>query len=296
VAGELVVGPGLVQYGDLLLGRCRAEGVETPYRWSNLSGWDESPAVDSGTVLRPTSHGGWPGPHYAQTRIITLDEIRVRTAPGGIGPAVAAFEAGLPIGRDEEVPLTVQLDSRGPRTAYARVLRRFLPATRTRGLGQEAGGIVQWEASDPRLYDPADPVVGTGLPSPPAGYAYNITYPIDYGTAGSTGSAAFSNLGNADSHPVLTITGDCELPAVTHVGSGRVLEFDVELAVGDTLVVDCWAGSVLLNGLSSRLSTLTARSSLLRAFVLAPGTNELSFRAASGSAATMTASRLSAWM
>lgn len=277
---------GQMQWRGLLLGA-------GPYRLQAVEGWGDLPALDVGDVNRPTGHGAWPGPRYAQGRTITAD-VRV-VAPDDTGAAIRDLidQTGLS-GPDDEEPLTAFLWGR-ELVCHARLARRAVTAD----LGYAVGVTtvpLQWQASDPRLYDPGEAAASTGLPSPPAGFSYNITYNISYGTAGSTGNAVITNAGNADTQPLITITGDCVTPAVTHVASGRVLEFDVALTSGDVLAVDCRAGTAVLNSVASRLTTLTARSSLLRSFTLPPGSNELSFRAASGTAATMTCSRLSAWM
>ena len=73
MAGELVTGPGLVQWGPLLIGRWQAGAVTTPYRWRVLTGWEDLPGLDSGTVARAQHSGAYPGRLLAQTRLITLD-------------------------------------------------------------------------------------------------------------------------------------------------------------------------------------------------------------------------------
>ncbi|MGI5451572.1 hypothetical protein ACQEVM_38570 [Streptomyces sp. CA-243310] len=73
--GDLISRPGQVQYGDLLL------GPGTPYRWRGITGWEELPALDSGSVARSDAHGAYPGLLLAQARTIGLDGLIVR-APG----------------------------------------------------------------------------------------------------------------------------------------------------------------------------------------------------------------------
>ncbi|WP_282204548.1 hypothetical protein [Kitasatospora fiedleri] len=60
MAGELVTGPGLIQWGTLLLGRSQAAGVVTPYRWKAPKGWEAMPGLDSGTVKRAQQYGRGP--------------------------------------------------------------------------------------------------------------------------------------------------------------------------------------------------------------------------------------------
>ncbi|MFB7617832.1 hypothetical protein [Kitasatospora sp. NPDC056181] len=293
MAGELVTGPGLIQWGSLLLGRRQAAGVVTPYRWSGLSGWEETPALDSGTVNRSQQHGAWPGPLLAQPRTVTLDGLRVRTPAGQIGAAVRTLNAATGVVQDEQ-PLVVWLDDRGPLLVYARVLRRALTVDRVWQLGHSAGGAIQWQATDPRRYVLTEQTGVTALPAPESGLSWGT--PVEtgldwgsptetglaWGTPGSTGDLTCTNAGDAPAHPVIEIRGPVDTPAITMSGTGMVLEYGITLAAADTLVIDTWAGTVTLGG-QSRIGTASLRSSPEGAFTLPPGTTTLSFRAAPGS-------------
>ncbi|MEK2478982.1 hypothetical protein WN984_40030, partial [Streptomyces noursei] len=77
-AGDLVTLPGHLQFGELLL------GPGTAVRWQKLTGWEDSPGVDSGTVPRAGAHGAIPGRLLAQPRTITVDGVVLRTPPGAM--------------------------------------------------------------------------------------------------------------------------------------------------------------------------------------------------------------------
>jgi hypothetical protein len=292
VAGELVTGPGLIQWGNLLLGRRQSAGTVTPYRWRSLTGWEETPAQDSGTVARAQQHGAYPGRLLAQARTITLEGLTVRAAAGAIGTAVRTLAAATPIGQDVEQPLVIQLDDRGPLLVNARVIRRHLPVDGSWQLGYSGSGALQWEATDPRRYDLAERSGAAGLPTAEAGLAWGnpesssglawgnpeSSAGLAWGTPGSTGDLVATNLGDAETHPVITITGPCTTPSVTLQSSGVVLEYDLTVGAGEQLVIDTWAGTVLLGG-QSRIGYATARSQPEGTFVLPPAsTNVISFR------------------
>jgi hypothetical protein len=289
VAGELVTGPGLIQWGTLLIGRSRGGGVATtPYRWRTLTGWEETPSLDSGTVLRAQDHGGWPGRLLAQTRIITVPDLTVRTAPGVLGAAVRTLEASTAPGPDTEQPLVIQLDERGPLLVWARLIRRALPVTPTWQVGHTTGGALQWQCTDPRRYVPAEQSGATGLPAPESGLNWGSPETglawgspetgLTWGSPGSTGDVTIVNAGTAYCHPVIEFRGPVVTPSVTLLATGQVLEYGITLAAGDVLVVDTWAGTVLLGG-QSRLANATNRSSPEGSFTLPPGSSTLSFRA-----------------
>lgn len=82
--GDRVTAPGHVQLGEL-----HVPGRGTPYRWRSLSGWEDLPALDSGSVNRADGHGAILGRLLAQARpSLTCD----RTDVGAI-----RFLATLPL-------------------------------------------------------------------------------------------------------------------------------------------------------------------------------------------------------
>ncbi|MFD7647881.1 hypothetical protein ACFV5M_09495 [Streptomyces albidoflavus] len=424
--GDQVTATGHVQYGDLLLGR------GTVYRWRSLTGWEDLPPLDSGSAARSGAHGSIPGRLLAQSRTITLDDIRIRARAGDIGAAVHRFSAGTGLS-DAEMPLVVQLDERGPLLSWARVTARVLPVERGYTLGAVSGAALQFTASDPRRYELIERSASTGLPLPEPGLRWGggdpqqhldpeqaagtgpesawtatgavlgttdgavtvtitdasptapayvmwsraagdpapfpvpagagsvsfaadalpagarvqlnwftadgaylstdddaqvvtapvppdaagvtpllywtavpspatvplgpsrllipglngegLTWPLDFGTPGSTGVAATDNVGTAPTHPTVEFRGPVSMPSVTNLVTGDVLEYDVDLADGDALVVTTATGDVTLNGTASRLYTATARSVPEQTWALAPGAADVAFRASPDSLA-----------
>lgn len=102
---------------------------------------------------------------------------------------------------------------------------------------------------------------------------------LEYGSEGLPGSTVVTNGGNAPTNPVVTVHGPCDTPTVIDRTRGRRIEFATVLGAGEVLVVDTDAGTVLLNGTSNRLYTVTAGSVPVELFDLPPGQTELDFRA-----------------
>jgi hypothetical protein len=283
LAGARATEPGLIEYGGLLLGRNQAAGIVTPYRLTSLEGWEDTPGIDSGTVPRSGSHGGWPGRLLAQTRTVTAT-FRVDGGANMAGVVGGLNAATSPV-EDTEQPLTICLDERGPLLVYARVLRRSLPVTRTWRVGVVAEAAIQWEASDPRRYETVEHSAQTALPQPETGLDWEpdgLTWPLDWGESLSTGNTTPVNRGDATTHPVIEFHGPVTMPSVTNLSSGDVLEYDITLSAADILTVDTWAGTVLLNGGVSRLYTATLRSVPEGQFTLPPGASTLAFRHGAG--------------
>ncbi|MET9468484.1 hypothetical protein ABZY44_27595 [Streptomyces sp. NPDC006544] len=288
--GDRITQPGQVQYGDLLL------GPGTPYRWRSISGWEELPALDDGSVPRSDAPGAFPGTLLAQARTIGLDGLIVRAPRERIGAVVGALNAGT-VPRTDEIPLVAWLDDRGPLLAYARATRRIVPAGIGYRLGTITGGAVQFTATDPLRYEPIERTVAASLPTPEPGLSWPLVWPLNFGTPGSSGALVAANVGDAPTHPIIEFRGPVTVPALTNIDTGDVLEYDIPLAAGDVLTVDTRAGTVVLNGTASRLYTVTSRSVPEQTFTLAPGLTNLSFRAGpeSGPAATATVRYRSAY-
>ncbi|MGW3711342.1 phage distal tail protein [Streptomyces albogriseolus] len=282
-----------MQYGSLLL------GPGTPYRWRDMSGWEELPALDSGTVPRAGAHGAFPGLLLAQSRRIGMDPLIIRAPAATIGAVVAALNAGtVPV--EDELPFVAWLDERGPLLAYARAVRRAVPTGKGYRVGVIIGGAIEWEATDPRRYELTERTASARLPAAEPGLDWGFADPVEdgldwgfdggavedglaFGEPGSTGALTAVNLGDAPAHPVVEFRGPVTRPALTNLATGDVLEYDLPLAAGDVLTVDTRAGTVTLNGTASRIYTATARSVPEQTFTLPRGTTNLTFRAAPGS-------------
>ncbi|MFE3586801.1 hypothetical protein ACFXOY_04675 [Streptomyces niveus] len=418
--GSLITRPGQVQYGELLL------GAGTPYRWRGITGWEDTPSVDSGTVPRSDAHGAFPGGLLAQARTIGLDGLVIRAPRASVGAVVGALNASTVLVEDE-LPLVMWLDDRGPLLAYARATRRAIPVTLGYRLGTITGGAIEFVATDPRRYALVEQVVAATLPTPesglvwdadpeqaldngqaagigalwrwwtdgdpviagdgvgtasvrpltpggelvwsaeasaygwpvsvgaeaaftsslaaaqgatiilrwwdatgtyladstgaagdsaltataPAGAAWvqpvvllpntlaapvpigtsslligraagSLSWPLNFGTPGSTGALSVVNAGDAATHPTVEFRGPMERPSLTNVDTGDVLEYDMPLAAEDLLAVNTAAGTVTLNGSASRLYTVTSRSVPEQTFTPPKGASQLHFRAASG--------------
>ena len=263
--------PGHMQYGDFLF------GPDTAYKWDQLEGWEETPGIDSGSVLKASDHGAWPGIFYAQTRTVTVSLV-VRSEPGQMHRTIREIAAATPIDSSDERPLVVQFDDEVPQLVFARCTRRILNVNRTNRVGLTRGAL-EFEASDPRKYDLLERQETTGLPSPEPGLAFPLVFPLDFGTPGSSGNVDAVNFGDAPTHPVFSITGPCSVPSITNVNTGAILEYDIVLSATDTLYIDTNQGTVTLNGTeANRLYTATARSQPEQVFTFPPGSSVLAYR------------------
>ncbi|QNJ57628.1 minor tail protein [Streptomyces phage Keanu] len=263
--------PGHMQYGEFLF------GPGTAWRWDELQGWEETPGLDSGSVLKASDHGAWPGIFYAQNRTVTASLV-VRCEPGNMNGTLRQLAAATPIDAADEIPLVVQLDDDAPLMVFARCTRRAFQVARGHRVGM-ARGAIEFEASDPRRYSLLETTSTTALPQPEPGLAWPLVFPLDFGTPGSTGNITAVNSGDAPTHPRFAITGPCSHPIITNLSTGALLEYDIDLSASDTLYVDTNQGTVTLNGLTAnRLYTATTRSQPEGSFTLPAGSSALAFR------------------
>lgn len=291
----LATSDGQVQFGTYLMGE------DTPVHGRQLAGWDDLPDLDDASVPMPASHGAWPGWLLAQVRVLTFDFL-VHDARGAAGlPAVLDELRRATALQQEETPLVVQLAGTR-RLMWARVTRRSLPANQDYTWGQPAGAI-EWTCSDPRRYQVDEQAAITGLPVPEPGLDWHpaedppgLEWDFDWGADGTPGAVLVVNDGDADTYPVLAITGPVTHPAITNQATGAVLEYDITLTATDRLIVDTREGTVTLNSTAPRLYTATPRSTPEQAFTLPPGPSLITFRAAEfNPAGALTVLWRSAW-
>lgn len=166
--------------------------------------------------------------------------------------------------------------------AFGKVSGRLVSVGQSYSQALSPAATVQWLCADSRRYELADRSVTIAAPTAGSGgLTYPLTYPLDYGTAGSPANATCTNVGNEPASPVLVFTGPLTTPRVINTTLAYSLEFDIDLLAGQTLTVDTDAGTVLLNGTTDRLNTRSNLSVPVEYFELDPGDNNLTLLAAS---------------
>ncbi|MEW9530754.1 hypothetical protein [Microbispora sp. NPDC049125] len=242
-------------------------------------GWSSSPPIRAQVEARSNADGGWGGPGFYDSRVVTLSGHAI--APDRMTMLAAKDRIKSAISPRSPVQLQVA-EAHLTRVASVRLTDQI-------DLADVNSFAFTWAftltAVDPRRYD-ANPVTVTAtLPvGLTAGRTYSRTHPVVYGgvTPGGGGSVYIQNDGDYDETPaVITFVGPLVTPRVEHPQSGRSLTFDVTLDYDDTLIVDLKAKTALLNGAVNQAYTITAGSAW---FMLTPGLNEFAFRGTAGTA------------
>lgn len=268
--GALATGPGMLQYGEVLL------GSGTPAGWRELVGWRDRPDVSLSDSPRPQAHGSYPGDVFSGSRVVTF-KFLLRGAPDAKAVAVDALERYLPVDSVERF-LTVD-DGTGPWFAMARVTGLHVPQDKHYRHGP-LECWVQFTCADPRRYSLAAKAAAVTLPAASGGLDYALVYPLEYGVSAS-GSVTVTNDGSTETPLRGTLVGPLTNPVLTTTEWS--LLFDITLAAGETLELDASAGTALLDGTADRLYAISNMSDPLEACLFRPGDTQLSLSAFAGS-------------
>lgn len=249
----------------------------TTWSLTGLEGWWETPAPRVAIEDRPQDHGGFDDVSWFSSRVLTIEGLAQ-------SPDRATHLRARRIATSVAVDTTTlhTMTVTEPDGTVLRCAVRLSAATK---VGDITDTLCRWSmqvcAPDPRRYIDPEILHTLALPaSPTGGITFATTAPwVVVGAAASTGSVTAVNVGTFGTRPVLTFIGPLTDPQLEHVQTGRRLAFDIDLAAGETLVVDVDRRAVLLGGTASRSSALAAGSAW---FDLAPGDNELRFTAAAG--------------
>ncbi|MEY9862878.1 hypothetical protein ABH935_008526 [Catenulispora sp. GAS73] len=266
---------GQIGYNGLVFG----SGTSYVIAETGITGWEDLPGFDTADSPRSGDHGSWPGPRYAQPRVITAT-VWLAPATRTDTSAITALRGATGIDLDEQW-LTVQLHGETLISAV-RINQRAIPTDRQFALYGVAKASVQFIATDPRRYTLTLQTLATSVPQPETGIVWPLTWPLSWGTAGSSGNLQVTNAGNAATHPVVTFTGPCTDPQLANVDTGQMIGYNLVLAATDVLTVDTGSGQVLLNGAADRRYAAMPNATLEEAFVLPPGSTTLAFRPSAG--------------
>lgn len=218
--------------------------------------------VRSGNMDRPRARGAFPGANFLKTRLLTAT-MDIGPLLGGFGAytnlAGATAALGKALAPNDEYPVWVQLPNFPLVACMARVIQKIDPKwDLAADVGSLLRGIpIQWEATDPYFYSAPTQQTTIGLPTPGVGFTFPLTFNWSFGGGSSANMATISNAGNVACWPVLVITGPCLNPMISNltVTGNPTLSFDIQLNLGDMLVVDCDMQTILFTSSGSSLAS-----------------------------------------
>ncbi|MEU9238582.1 hypothetical protein [Streptomyces sp. NPDC048385] len=287
-----------IDFGGVLIGHKTAVSI------SDVEGLGAA-ELRTQDVLNPADDGAFPGVDLYAPRTVRI-EAGIRTAgdPAAALDKLAEIEAvaaNAAIRRTAGAlaQLRLRWPGRGTRVLFGRIRRAEAVST-----AQAIHGWIpldlEFTALDPRLHD--DKVSSVTLPldisNSTEGFTAPLVAPITTGIATpETRPGWVINDGNTGAWPSIRIAGPVTNPRILHVDSGRVLDLDVTLGVGERIDIETRPGTrwVLRNGSGNAASALSG-ASRLDLFQIPPGRSEIRWTAADYTNTTrLTVSWRSAW-
>jgi hypothetical protein len=252
-----------------------------------VTGIDDLPRLRTVDNPRGSDHGNWTTTDRAEGRVITYTWRLVADDPEKFDVLRQQVITAVTVA-DGEMPLRFDGSTR---RVLAKPRRRLIP--RRADAQQRTGdAIVEFVASDPRIYAENEMTSSTGFPELTGGWSPPLEPPLSFGSPGVNGRLTVTNDGNFETPWTVTFTGPWQNPTIEHLGLGKILRLVGSVAAGQTLVVSSkFPRSVLLDG-ADRYPWFAQTPDW---FDLAPGPNELRVGGSTGSG-TATLTTRSAWM
>ncbi len=147
-------------------------------------------------------------------------------------------------------------------------------------------------AEDPRLYSVSETNVNIPfVAGASTGFGFDLGFSFGFGGSGGSDGVFVNNVGNRSTPPIFTINGPCSNPTIRDETYGHTLTFSIDLAAGETLVINTQYKTVRLNGSVNRRGTLTNADW----FFLQEGQTFLRYNAITGIGSSLDVSFRSAW-
>lgn len=253
-------------------------GGNSPYQLVSVTGVHDSPDVRTADADRARASGQWAGTDLLSGRAITATVEVVASDEVTVG----AFTNAMTVANGPERPLSLQFPGVAGGalvTVEARVRRFSLPLNRPYLFGHGTA-VVEWWATDPRIYAQTPTVVSTDVGgSSGAGMEFDAEFDLEFGGATPSGVVNVNNDGTFPAPWILEVAGTVSNLRIENVTTGQSLRFTGTPAAGETLVVDSYSRQVTIGGVS-RYSWLDPGS---RWFDLQPGATQIRVASSSGS-------------
>ncbi len=231
-----------------------------------------APDIRLDTYSRPGEHGALISRSLYGSRVITLQgSIHNDTAYGYLLDR-QELESAVALQMDENnlpIPRTLRLvDLNNNEFRVYVVPQKFV-------LDQTHPTHGQWflesAATDWRIYSETQSTGYLTLPQS-GGITFPVTFSVRFG-ASSGGSSTVPNLGTAETHPIVVISGPVANPVITNATTGESLALLLTLVAGEQVTIDMQARTIVQGTSTNRMSAKMAGSTF---WSLQPGFNTIS--------------------
>lgn len=269
-----------------LIPRTDAYGVRSAF--TDLIGWWDGVGSTGKAEQNAFDDGAWIDEAYDQARTIIVQGSLWAESSAQARDAIARVKAAIPT--NGLVPFVVSDDGL---VSYARVRKDGQP-TFKRVSPDTVRFSIQLVAPDPRRFsgDGSSPFTysaSTGLPTSTGGLQLGTQAPFQVRATTVSGSVTVTNAGDATPPVRVTITGPVVNPVIRSAAGG-LMQFNISLDAGQTLVVDLDKRTVKING------TVNRRNVLAGSWIVPAAGTVLSFDASSyNSSAQMSVQWSDAW-
>lgn len=271
------------QFRDLTFGEGTAIDVAV------TEGLEDLPALRTGDLPRSGRHGLHAGQDLAEGRSVVFELEVVCATDEDFRSTIDAIKAATTPGTSEEA-LAFQHPGSVPQQIFARPRRRAIPQDVPFSLFA-ARVVVEFAATDPRIYEATEQSVSVGFPTGGVGRTYDLTFDRVYGASGEGGVAVVSNEGTVEAPWQAEIVGPWVNPVIENLTTGDKLSLSISVGTGERLLLDSSDESVLL-GTAHRLNAVLPGSVWPS---ITPGENSIRFGGASGTGSATITTR-SAWL
>jgi hypothetical protein len=260
---------------------------------NGISGITDTPGVRSSTASKAFGHGGHKGKHFVPVRTPNLSFL-IQPPDGNPDTTYDLYrqvEQAFAPCVDNEFPLLLFNNSR---LVNCRPTRRAGNYDAVTPVGPPFGIIdVEFEASDPRIYDAVQLATTLNLLTATGGLTWPLHWPLSWGTS-QGGPVNIVNNGNFESPWQATLYGPLTNPALERVSPSpdSLLLLNTTLGAGDHLDIDSLTGIITLND-TINLNTSLDITALW--WMLVPGVNSIRLNAGGGTGYAVIKTR-SAWV
>ncbi len=266
----MTVNAGELTYNGYLFGNITGSPI---VHVTEVEGLD-MPDVRSSDVPLPGAHGALPGQDRHGPRVIDMTAHVVAASQAELVASLMAMAAAVVV-RDDELPLTLRVSNELPEMRiYCRPRRRKVPLPQHHA-HLNARCVLQFVASDPRIYSEAEYSAAAAAPVAGGGLAFPFAFPFSFGSPATGSTVSMTNAGGATAPWHAVVSGPCTGITITGPG-GDQIRWNGELLAGETLTFDAHPSrrTVLLQGTASRYSLVAP---LADWFMLTSGENQVAF-------------------
>ncbi len=270
-------------------------GIGADVQLTSITGLRDMPPLRSGNVARGGQDGNFPGYNLLDAKAIVIT-FNISVTSGVNGPEYALQQLSTAFNNIPDpstVALTpgqyltgyvggpanptsvllIQLPNRQyPLACFGRATKYALPVDLDYNFNHYAP-TAEFTIDNGAVYDWHVISGSCGLPTPSVGLPFPVTFPATFGSSAG-GVITLNNSGNYQTWPVIKFTGPCNTPVATLNSTGAYIGVNLALAAGDVLIIDTYAGTILLDGTGLRNNHIMPGSTF---FALPSGSSSIGF-------------------